>query len=85
VANPTAPSANVVTIEKLAALQIPTLLLSGECDLYMPPGLLFRVAEQMPAAGVALIRNAGHSAFWEQPTVFNRLALDFIAKSTSRR
>ena len=85
VANPAAPSANVVTFEKLAALQIPTLLLSGECDLFMPAGLLFRVAEQMPAAQVAVIRDAGHSAFWERPTVFIRLVLEFMASSPSRR
>jgi pimeloyl-ACP methyl ester carboxylesterase len=84
VAKPAAASANVVTLDKLAALQVPTFLLSGECDLYMPAGLLFRVAEQMPAARVAAIRHAGHSAFWEQPTVFNRLVLDFMASSALR-
>jgi pimeloyl-ACP methyl ester carboxylesterase len=85
VANPVPPSANVVTLDKLASLPIPTLLLSGECDLYMPAGLLLRVAEHMPAAQVAIMRSAGHAASWEQPAVFNRLVLDFMEKSAKRR
>jgi pimeloyl-ACP methyl ester carboxylesterase len=50
----------------------------------MPAGLLLQVAAHMPAAQVAIMSSAGHSAFWEQPTVFNRLVLDFIEKSARR-
>jgi pimeloyl-ACP methyl ester carboxylesterase len=78
VGNPAAPFANAVTFEKLASLPIPTLLLSGECDLYMPASLLLLVARLIPAAQVAIIKSAGHSAFWEQPMVFNRVVLDFV-------
>jgi pimeloyl-ACP methyl ester carboxylesterase len=34
----------------------------------------------MPHAEVATIPESGHSPYWEQPIVFNRLLLDFLAR-----
>jgi pimeloyl-ACP methyl ester carboxylesterase len=85
IARPAMPTANVITLDKLASLPVPILLLSGECDFYMPTALLLRVADKMPAAQVAIMKNTGHSAFWEQPTVFNRLVSDFMQKPAVRR
>lgn len=73
-------SANSVSFEALVATRIPTLLLTGDADLYMPPALLQSVAQRMPNAQLAIIENAGHAAFWEQPEAFNGLVLDFLRR-----
>lgn len=64
--------------EALAATGLPVLLLTGDCDLYMPPALLERVAALLPKARKAIIENAGHAAFWEQPAAFNAAVLAFL-------
>ncbi len=47
-------------------------------SLYTPPAMLRELASKIPAARTAVIKEAGHSAFWERPDVFNDLVLDFI-------
>ena len=65
---------------RLETIRQPTLLMTGESDLYTPPSLLRMQAQHMPHAEVATIAEAGHSPYWEQPTVFNRLLLNFLAR-----
>jgi pimeloyl-ACP methyl ester carboxylesterase len=62
------------------ALRAPTLLVTGDIDLYMSPGVLQFIAARMPAAQTALIDNAGHAAFWEQPAQFNATLLAFLKR-----
>lgn len=73
-----------VTYEALAAAtrKVPTLLLTADGDQFMPPALLEHVAAklQSPNVSVAIVDNAGHAAFWEQPAEFNRIVLDFIKR-----
>lgn len=64
----------------LETIRQPTLLMTGESDLYTPPSLLRMQAAHMPHAEVAMIAEAGHSPYWEQPAVFNRLLLDFLGR-----
>jgi pimeloyl-ACP methyl ester carboxylesterase len=65
---------------QLETIRRPALLMTGESDLYTPPALLRMQALHMPHAEVATIAEAGHSPYWEQPTEFNRLLLDFLAR-----
>jgi 3-oxoadipate enol-lactonase len=37
------------------------------------------VAAQIPNSEVVIVREAGHSSYWEQPEEFNRAVLDFLA------
>jgi pimeloyl-ACP methyl ester carboxylesterase len=69
-----------LTWARLETLRRPTLLMTGESDLYTPPSLLRMQALHMPHAEVATIAEAGHSPYWEQPAVFNGLLLDFLAR-----
>jgi pimeloyl-ACP methyl ester carboxylesterase len=69
-----------LTWARLETIRRPTLLCTGESDLYTPPSLLRMQARHMPHAEVATIAEAGHSPYWEQPTVFNNLLLDFLAR-----
>jgi pimeloyl-ACP methyl ester carboxylesterase len=64
----------------LESIRQPTLLVTGESDLYTPPSLLRMQALHMPHAEVATIPEAGHSPYWEQPVVFNELLLGFLAR-----
>ena len=69
-----------LTWARLETIRHPTLLLTGESDLYTPPALLRMQAQHMPHAEVATIAEAGHSPYWEQPEAFNRLLLGFLAR-----
>lgn len=72
---------NVISAEKLETIKIPTLLMTGDADLYTPPSLLRMVAAQIPGSEVVIVPDTGHAIYWERPDVFNRAVLDFIARS----
>jgi pimeloyl-ACP methyl ester carboxylesterase len=69
-----------VTWEKLEKLKIPTLLVTGDADLYTPPAVLRMFADYMPHAETAVIPETGHSSYWENPQTFNSTVLAFIRK-----
>jgi pimeloyl-ACP methyl ester carboxylesterase len=69
-----------LTWAKLESIRHPTLLLTGDSDLYTPPSLLRMQAQHMPHAEVHVVPEAGHSPYWEQPTLFNKILLAFLAK-----
>jgi pimeloyl-ACP methyl ester carboxylesterase len=73
-------AANTITEATLKRLQVPTLLITGEADLYSPPALIRMVAAQIPNSEVVIVREAGHSSYWEQPEAFNRAVLDFLSR-----
>jgi pimeloyl-ACP methyl ester carboxylesterase len=60
---------------------MPALLLTGESDLYTPPALLRMQAGHLRHAEVAVIAEAGHSPYWEQPTAFNARLLAFLSRA----
>jgi pimeloyl-ACP methyl ester carboxylesterase len=59
---------------------VPTLLITGGADLYAPPAVLRMFAAHIKGAETLIIPQAGHSAYWEQPDLFNRAVLDFMKK-----
>ena len=69
-----------LTWAKLESIKHPTLLMTGDSDLYTPPSLLRMQAQHMPHAAVHVIPEAGHSPYWEQPAAFNAILLAFLAK-----
>jgi pimeloyl-ACP methyl ester carboxylesterase len=76
----TQPTRNRITFAALETIKIPTLLLTGDADLYTPPPVLRLFAARFPNCESVVVPECGHSAFWEQPEIFNRAVLDFIAK-----
>ena len=72
-----------LTWSKLESIKHPTLLMTGDGDLYTPPALLRMQAQHMPHAEVAIVAEAGHCANWEQPVAFNREVLAFLRKNTN--
>ena len=71
---------NRMTFALLETIKTPTLLLTGDADLYAPPALLRLFAARIKNAKSVIVPEAGHSTYWERPDVFNRAVLDFIRK-----
>jgi len=74
------PTRNRITYALLRTIRIPALLLTGDGDLYMPPSLLREVASHIRGATVVVVPECGHSAYWEQPEIFNSAVLEFIGR-----
>jgi pimeloyl-ACP methyl ester carboxylesterase len=72
------PTRKTITYAALQTIKAPALLLTGDGDLYMPPPLLRQVARHIGGARTFIVPECGHSAFWEQPEIFNRAVLEFI-------
>jgi pimeloyl-ACP methyl ester carboxylesterase len=68
------------TAEQVRALRTPTLLLVGEHDIIAPPALMKMFQSYIPHARLAEVAGAGHSVYFEKPTEFNRLVLEFFAE-----
>jgi pimeloyl-ACP methyl ester carboxylesterase len=71
---------NRITWAALETITAPTLLLTGDADLYMPPSVLRLFAKRFPHCESIVLPECGHSAYWEQPEVFNRAILEFLGK-----
>lgn len=71
---------NRITFEALGKISQPTLLLTGDADPYMPPPVLRMLASKIPGATTQVVPECGHSAYWEQPDIFNRAVLNFLTK-----
>jgi pimeloyl-ACP methyl ester carboxylesterase len=70
---------NAVTHARLATIAVPTLLLAGDQDLTTPTWVIRQQALHIPGVQFFIIPEVGHAISWEQPEVFNRHVLDFIA------
>jgi pimeloyl-ACP methyl ester carboxylesterase len=69
---------NRITWSLLETIKVPTLLLTGDADLFAPPAVLRLFAARIKTSASVIVPEAGHSAYWEQPEMFNRAVLDFI-------
>jgi len=77
---PPSTSRNKVTFALLETLSVPTLLLTGGADLYMPPPVLQLFVARIRNAQSIVFHGVGHSAYWEQPEGFNQAVLAFVRK-----
>jgi pimeloyl-ACP methyl ester carboxylesterase len=69
---------NQISQARLKELRLPTLLIAGAADLFTPPSISRLLAAEIPNSRLVVIPEAGHSAYWEQPELFNRAVLDFL-------
>lgn len=72
---------NRIDYAALRTIKVPTLLLTGDGDVYMPPPVLRMFAKHFPRCESAVLPECGHSGYWEQPEAFNRAVLAFLAKN----
>jgi pimeloyl-ACP methyl ester carboxylesterase len=80
VRGPAQPNKNRVTLALIEGIEIPTLVIAGDADLYAPPALMRRIADRIKGAELVAVPEAGHSVWWEAPDKFNRAVLTFITK-----
>lgn len=71
---------NTLTFSLLQTLKVPMLVIAGDADLLAPPPFLRLFTSRIKTAESMIIPEAGHSAYWEQPEMFNRAVLEFIRK-----
>jgi pimeloyl-ACP methyl ester carboxylesterase len=71
---------NELSWASIGTIKVPTLLLTGDADLYMPPSRMRAYSQRLPGSELAIIGEAGHAAFWEQPDAFNAALLAFFKK-----
>jgi pimeloyl-ACP methyl ester carboxylesterase len=79
------PLGGPTTLADLGRIAAPTLYIAGSADLYSPPPLLELFANRTPGSRFAIIDGAGHSAYWERPSAFNQLVLEFIDRHRQAR
>ena len=80
VRGPAQPTKNKVMLSMLESIKVPTLIIAGDADLYAPPALMKRMADHIKGSQFVTVPEAGHSAWWEQPDIFNNTVLKFIGK-----
>jgi len=64
--------------EKYAALRIPTMLVWGKEDKWVPPQVGFEAAKLFPESPLVMLENAGHAPYFERPELFNTMVHDFV-------
>ena len=65
-----------------AAVQVRCV--AGGLMFYAPPPVLALFAARIRGAESVIVPAVGHSAYWEQPELFNRAVLDFFGKHEPR-
>jgi pimeloyl-ACP methyl ester carboxylesterase len=71
---------NRLTFSLLETIAVPTLLMTGDADLYSPPAVLRLFAARIKNSESVIVPEVGHSTYWEQPDLFNQKVLEFIRK-----
>ncbi len=68
----------------LAELAVPTQVIGGEFDPLTPPDLTRKIADGIPGAEYHLVYDVGHLGNLENPSEFNRLLTQFLARCRDR-
>ncbi|MEV4097913.1 alpha/beta fold hydrolase [Streptosporangium saharense] len=76
----TQPPQNTLLWPQIESIRTPMLLLTGDCDLYLPPTRLREMAGHVRNAEVAIFNEAGHAPHWESYREFNKTVLSFLGK-----
>lgn len=66
--------------ERVADLQVPTLILSGRHDHVVPPGVADHLADRIPRAHLVLVAGAGHNPHEERPAEVVAALAPFLAQ-----
>jgi 3-oxoadipate enol-lactonase len=66
------------TRDALSALPTPVLFIGGEHDEVMPVELMTIARSLIPGSRLEVVPGAGHSVYFEEPQIFNRLVREFF-------
>ena len=64
--------------ERLAQIELPTLVVVGTKDLMTPPKYAEHLTSSLKKASLLIIEGAGHSLYLEAPNAFNRAVGEFL-------
>jgi 3-oxoadipate enol-lactonase len=65
-------------IDVLANAPLPVLFIVGEEDILYPPRIIGAIHRLLPTSQLHIIQDAGHSAFYEKPEIFNQLLDEWL-------
>jgi pimeloyl-ACP methyl ester carboxylesterase len=77
---PVAANPDPMTLAKLNQLKTPFVLVTGDADLYTPPGILRKFIASIKGAEGIVIPDSSHNAQWENPDGFNSALLKYVSK-----
>lgn len=66
------------THDRLDLIKAPTLVLTGDADVLIPPGNSEILARRIPGAKLAVVPGGGHQILVEQPGPCNQIILEFL-------
>jgi proline iminopeptidase len=69
-------------MDRLGAIALPTLLVGGRYDECRPDHLA-EMSRRIPGSELAIIENASHLCFSEQPAEFSRVVKSFLSRTDS--
>ncbi|TFG11483.1 alpha/beta hydrolase [Candidatus Thorarchaeota archaeon] len=64
--------------DRVDEIKVPALVVVGDDDDIVPPGVAWELEKALPRADIAVIKDADHSPMVQQPEVFNRLLSKFV-------
>jgi pimeloyl-ACP methyl ester carboxylesterase len=67
------------TVDRLAQITAPTLVLTGDSDMLIPPSNSDLIAERIPGAQLKKLPGGSHGFNFETPEAFNSAVLEFLA------
>ena len=67
-----------VTLADLDAWKVPTMMMTGDADLWTPPSMMRIFVSHLRHGKGVVIPDSGHDGYWENPELFNREVLNFI-------
>ncbi|MFC1905990.1 alpha/beta fold hydrolase, partial [Chloroflexota bacterium] len=69
--------------EKLKKLEIPTMIVWGEKDSYLPAKQAYIAGRALPNSRVKVMQQCGHSPQSANSDLFNKLVLEFLAEDNA--
>jgi len=72
------------SVDRLATITCPTLLIAGRHDVFTSFPQSYRIARRMPDAEVVVLEESGHFPWLEQPAEFFGVVTDWLATPLRR-
>ena len=69
------------TYERLGQITTPTLVITGDADILVPPANSKILAERIPGASLQTVPGAGHGFFWEASQEVITLIREFLTSA----
>jgi pimeloyl-ACP methyl ester carboxylesterase len=68
---------------RLGEIRLPTLVITGDRDTTVPPGVQSILVQRISGARQAVIPGAGHAASVEDPAAFNQALISFLSTANA--